>query len=29
MGATVEGKSQLDLTSSGITQVKGGMIKLN
>lgn len=29
MGATVEGKSQLDLASSGITQVKGGMIKLN
>lgn len=29
MGAKVEGKSQLDLASSGITQVKGGMIKLN
>ena len=29
MAAKVEGKGQLDLTSSGITQVKGGMIKLN
>lgn len=29
MGAKVEGKSQLDLTSSGITQVKGSIIKLN
>lgn len=29
MAAKVEGKSQLDLTSGGITQVKGGMVKLN
>lgn len=29
VGAKVEGKSKLDLVSSGITQVKGGMIKLN
>lgn len=29
LAATVEGKSQLDLTSGGITQVKGGMVKLN
>ncbi len=29
MAAKMEGKSQLDLTSSGITQVKGGMVKLN
>lgn len=29
MAAKVEGKSQLDLTSSGMTQVKGGMVKLN
>lgn len=29
MAARVEGKSRLDLTSSGITQVKGGMIQLN
>jgi len=29
MSAKVEGKSKLDLTSSGITQVKGSMIKLN
>lgn len=29
MAAKVEGKSQLDLSSSGITQVKGGMVKLN
>ncbi len=29
MSAKVEGKSKLDLTSSGITQVKGSMVKLN
>ena len=29
MAAKVEGKSQLDLSSSGITQVKGSMVKLN
>lgn len=28
-GAKVEGKSQLDLTSSSITHVKGSMVKLN
>ena len=27
--AKVEGKGKLDLTSSGVTQVKGSMIKLN
>ncbi len=29
MTAAVSGQSQLDLTSSGITQVKGSMVKLN
>lgn len=29
MAAKVEGKSQLELTSGGMTQVKGGMVKLN
>lgn len=29
MGAKVEGRSQLDLTSSGIARMKGSMIKLN
>jgi len=29
MSAKVEGKSKLDLTSSGVTQVKGSMVKLN
>lgn len=29
MSAKLEGKSKLDVTSSGITQVKGSMIKLN
>ncbi len=29
MKATVSGQSQLDLTSSGMTQVKGSMVKLN
>ena len=28
-GVTVEGKGKLDLTSSGMTQVKGSMVKLN
>ena len=28
-GAKIEGKSKLDLTSGGVTQVKGGMVKLN
>lgn len=28
-GAKIEGKSKLDLTSGGVTQVKGSMVKLN